>query len=133
MLRKVLSVIAGVATAFVLLMLLESLLWMIFPPPPGTDIKSPESVRAIMQSMPFATFLLQMANYALISFAGGLVASLIAGRSVAMPALIVGVLVMASGIWDSAEVGCPLWFTVISALEFIPFAYAGFLLVRKKA
>ena len=49
--RRILAVVAGIVTAFILVMLIEWLGHLIIPPPEGIDPADPESIRAMMDQI----------------------------------------------------------------------------------
>jgi hypothetical protein len=71
--------------------------------------------------------------YAAGSFAGGLVASLIAGIQQPKAAVIVGSILLVAGIMNIVSIpGHPLWFIIVGCLLYIPFSYLGYLSVQKR-
>ena len=134
MLKRIASVLIGLVVCLAVIFLLEALSAMIYPPPSGTNIKDPESVRFMMGHMPDAAFLMVLLAYILGCFSGGMVASFISGRKKPTASIIVGCIVFVSGILNVVSLpGQPVWFIVVSFILYIPFAYIGYLVVRKKA
>ena len=100
--------------------------------PTGVDPKDKNALAAAIATMPIGAFLALLVNYGLASLLGGLVASLVVGRDNKKPALIVGVLLTMAGLANCIMVPQPIWFTALNLLEYLPFAYLGFLIVQKK-
>ncbi len=123
--RRILAVLAGVAAAMVMIMALQIATSAIYPPPPGIDWTDPQAKNAYVASMPLGAFLLILVAYAVGSLIGGLAATAVSDRSSAKPAIIVGVLLTATGASNLAEIHHPLWFAVTSTLVYVPFAWLG--------
>ncbi|HZV12608.1 MAG TPA: hypothetical protein VFA55_05290 [Candidatus Kapabacteria bacterium] len=132
MLKKILSIIAGLAAALVFLYLAETALHSIYPPPPGTDLNNSESVKQMISQMPLSAFLMMVAVYALTAFVGGFVASRISdGWKPVRSWLIIGVILLLSEAPDIGPLGYPVWFAIITLLLYIPAAYLGSRVMRK--
>lgn len=123
MLRRVLAVIAGVIGGSAVIWLLEMVGYMMFPGPEGMDTADPESMRLLMKEVPVAAFVVILFAYATGSFAGGWIAVAIGEKM--RDAMITGVVLLGFGIVNLMLVPHPLWFTLISVLLYLPFAYLG--------
>jgi hypothetical protein len=133
MVRRILGVIVGLGVGFLLIMFMEESMGKFYPPPPGTDFKNPESVKTMIHNMPIGAFLMLLLGYAVASFSGGLVASLVAGVRKPIPAIIVGTLLTFSGIGNLVMMpGHPMWFAIVSSLVYIPLSYLGYLVVQSR-
>jgi predicted MFS family arabinose efflux permease len=132
MARRILSIVVALIVALGLVMGFEYLGGFLFQHP-DVDMKNPTTISDSMASMPIAAFLWVLLGYAVSSFIGGLIASLISGRTKVQPALIVGAMLMVGGIMMIIVIPYhPLWFIIASVFAYIPFAWFGHLLVRKK-
>lgn len=130
--KRILAVIIALASSFALIEIFERAGGHIFPHPP-VDMNDPKSISNMVAVMPVEAFLWILLGYAVSSFAGGLIASLISGRQKAQPALIVGAVLTAGGIMNLIMIpGHPLWFIIANAFVYIPFAWLAYLLVRSK-
>lgn len=126
-LKRILAGIAGIISAFVVVFLMEMLSAKLYPFPNNLDVNNPEQIAAYIDSLPPTASLLVMAGYALASLAGGVVATLISGRERARIAIIIGLLLTVVGLFNPD----PIWFKVTSSFIYVPFAYLGYLMVRK--
>src|SRR4051812_19169198 len=97
MAKRILGVIIGLVVGMGIIMMVETLSGKMYPPPPGIDFTKPEAIKAMMQNMPVSAFLMILLAYAAGSFAGGLVASLIAGIQQPKAAVIVGSILLVAG------------------------------------
>jgi len=123
MLRRVLAVSAGVIGGSAVIWLLEMFGYMMFPGPEGMDTADPEAMRQLMKEVPVAAFVVILLAYAAGSFAGGWIALAIGEKM--KDAMITGVVLLGFGIVNLMLVPHPLWFTLISVLLYLPFAYLG--------
>jgi len=130
MLKRILSIIGGVLIAFCFIFLAEMLSGKLYSPP-GTDFNNPDSVKKMMELLPTGAFLIVLLGYAFASFAGGITATLIGGKEQSRSALITGGVLMVGGIMNLIELHHPAWFVVVDLCLYIPFAYLGFLVVKK--
>ena len=132
MLKRVLSVIGGVLAAYIAIFFIEFIGGQMYP---GVKLEglTPEEIAVIMGNMPTGAYVMLLFGYTLGSVAGGMVTALISGRNDARPSLIVGGLLLVGGIADIIMIpGQPLWVNITSILLYIPFAYIGFLTVKKE-
>jgi hypothetical protein len=129
--RSILGVVAGAVVAFIGVMVIEAVGMKVYPPPPGLDPNNPESIRAMMKDIPAGALGFVLAGWVVGTLAGAAVAARIATRSPMVPAMIVGVLLLAAGVANLVMIPHPLWFTVASVVAILPAAYAGGRLGRR--
>lgn len=115
MTKHILPVVVGTMSAMILIRLCES------------------GVHAL-HAMPFSAALLTLllVNYMVCSFLGGILSTLVAGRISAIPAIVIGIVLTLAGLYNVINLPQPLWFFVANLLVYLPFSYAGYLVVRKK-
>ena len=133
MLKRILSVLAGVAVAMVIISLLEMAGGKIYPPASASDFSNAQVLDKLMSKMPIGEFIWLLAGYAIGSFAGGITATLVSGRDINGPAVITGGIVMVGGILNLLDIPHPFWFSITSLLMYVPFAFLGYLVARKKS
>lgn len=130
--KYILPVVVGCIVGITLITMGEMALHHVYSLPAGIDMKNKEVLAAAIRQMPTSAFIALLANYAFASFGGGLVATLIAGRTSPRAAIIVGLVLTIAGMINAFTVPNPIWFTIANVLVYIPFAYLGFLIVRQK-
>ncbi len=123
--RSLGSVIVGFVAGAVVIMAVEAVSQAIYPLPPGVDPKNPEALRAYMAVVPTGALLLVLLAWALGAFAGGLVASRLAGRAPLGHALAAASILLAGGIVNMLMIPHPAWFWVAGIAVFFPAAYLG--------
>ena len=124
MTRKILSVIAGLVTGFILIMLVETISHKIYPPP-KVDFSNSEILKKLMHEAPVGALLLIVAAWAVGSFGGGMVATLVSKELKPVYALIVGALLTLAGLGNLLMLPHPAWMWV-GLTVFIPFAFIGY-------
>ncbi len=132
MVKRILSVLAGVAVAMVIIQCGELIGSKLYPPPSDIDFQHGEALKHLMAQMPMGAFLLLLLGYAVGSFAGGLTSALVSGRETSTPSLITGMIIMAGGALNLYQIPHPMWFNIANIFVYVLFAYLGFLVVSRK-
>ena len=114
MFRNIGAALAGVVTAFVLVMLVEKVGHLIYPPPEGLDWTDVEAVETFIATLPFLALLFPMIAWVTGAFIGSLVASKIGTARPLIFAGIVGGLMLAATIANLILIPHPLWFAIVS-------------------
>jgi hypothetical protein len=127
--KRILPVLVGVISAMILIALGEAILGMLYPLPASAGADN--MAKAIAQ-MTSNEFMLLLVNYAICSFLAGIITSLVAKRTAAMPAIVVGIVLTIAGLCNVISFRQPLWFDVLNLVVYLPFVYAGYLAVRRK-
>lgn len=131
--KRLLSVVAGLAVAFLLIMVMEKISSSVYPISPNVKVETLDRTdfAEIIKNMPIGAFLFILAGYALGSFGGGLTAALIATENRVRSSLIVGAVVMLGGVMNVILIPHPMWFTICTFLAYLPFAWLGGFIVNK--
>ena len=122
------ATIAGAVVAMICISLIEVQCSSIYPTPAGVNFKDPVQLKAFLDSRPIGAYVLVLLGYAIGSFAGGFIATFLSGRIDMKRALIVGSLLTAAGLFNPD----PIWFKIISSLIYLPMAFLGFMVAKKK-
>ena len=131
--RTVLGVVAGLATMFVVIMLVELLGAQLFPPPEGIDMRDPEGLASAMAQMPLGALALVVVAWVLGAFAGGWVAAKVSVAHPRAAAVTVALAVVAGVVMMVLSFPHPLWMTVLGLALPVPVALAGARLARARA
>jgi len=123
MIRNVAAIIAGVGTAFLTVMLIDSLNHMIFPPPAGLDFSDPAAIEPYLATLPIGAFLLILASSAVAAFAGTMVASRIGTIRPFYCAVVIGGIVLAATVANFIAIPHPLWLSVATLLGIVASAW----------
>jgi len=114
MIRNIGAALAGIVTAFVLVVLVEKVGHLIYPPPADLDFSDPEAIRPYIATMPFLALLFPMIAWVVATFTGSLVASKIGTANPLIFAGVVGGLVLAATIANLIMIPHPAWFSIVS-------------------
>ncbi len=129
--RRLLAVLAGIVAAFVVIMLMEQLSTMVYPPPPGIDFKDPAQLKAFMATMPTTALLLVLLGYALGGLAGGAVAAKLSPDLPIRSAGTIAVVLVIGSLMNLRAIPSPLWFEAANLVVVALTPFAGERLVRK--
>ena len=119
MIRKISAVVLGVLTAVVIIIAIEALGHIVYPPPEGLDITDKEAVQAYIMNAPLAALLFVMAAWVVAALVGGLLACFIARETPLVSAAIVGGLVLFGTVINLYAIPHPMWFSITSVLAII--------------
>lgn len=132
-LRNILAVVAGFAIGSIVNISLVSVGPKIFPPPPEADITTMEGLKATMHLFEPENFIFPFLAHALGTFAGAVVAALIAIGNKRRAAMIVSVLFLAGGIANVFMLPSPMWFNAVDLLlAYLPMGLLAVKLVSSK-
>lgn len=112
--RNLVSIGAGVFGGTILLVVLQAVNGLVFPPPAGTDPNDPESMRRAMAAMTVPAYLGLVAAYFIATTAACTVAARVAGTEPRRRARLVGLAFVVAAIMTFREIPHPAW--VIAAI-----------------
>ncbi|MEB8330526.1 hypothetical protein OO009_14280 [Flavobacteriaceae bacterium KMM 6897] len=124
--RNVLAVLLGLVIGSVVNMGLIMTGGDVIPPPEGADVTTMEGLRASMYLFEAKNFVFPFLAHALGTFAGALLAALIAANYKMRYAFGIGAAFMLGGIINSFLLPAPSWFIVLDLVAaYIPMAWFG--------
>jgi len=97
-----------------MIMLIEKLGHIIYPPPIDLDVSNPDVMRPYIATLPFLALLFPMIAWVVATFAGTVVACKIGTANPLAFAAVVGGLVLAGTIANLIMIKHPLWFSLVS-------------------
>src|SRR5690606_40764633 len=112
-LRNILAVILGFVVGSVVNMAIVLSGPALIPPPAGVDVSDPESLAASMHLFEARHFVMPFLAHALGTFAGALVAWLVAASHKAAFAWTIGVLFLLGGTAACFMIPAPAWFMAV--------------------
>ena len=127
-LRSIAAVLAGFIAASLVMMLIETLNGRFLHPglaKAAEGIRDREALRALLATAPVSAFLVVIAGWILGGVAGGWLAARLAARAAAGHGLVLGALLLLSGVANYLMVPPPLWFWIASLAVLLPAAYLG--------
>lgn len=123
--KKALSVLAGIASGFVVVFAIEAVSHTIWPPPTGVDVTNPEDLAQIMDSIPTAAIVAVLIAWILGALVGGFVAKKVDNSEGSLPSIITGLLLMCAGIGTMIMIPHPAWMWILGIAAPIPSALFG--------
>jgi hypothetical protein len=121
--RRVGGVIAGIVLAVLIVQFAELIVHRIYPPPPGYNMRDMNDVKKFVAALPLLAMVLVLAGWLIGTLAGTFVAARV-GRS-AVPAYVVGALLLIAGIANAIVIPQPVWFSIASFIIYVGGTLAG--------
>ena len=130
MARTVGGFFTGFLTAMVVVILCQSLNFVLYPLPEGLDPSNTEELAAHVANSPTGWFLGILASYFFGCFSGGAVATKISREP--MAGICIGGVLMLGGFSNLARIEHPMWFALASSTLCIPSAWLGSQAAKKR-
>ena len=109
--KIVLGIVVGLVVGFLVISGIEYVIhFMLYPPPPGTDIRDPADLERILAAMPTAAMALVALAWFLGTLAGAWVANRISGRAVA--GWTIAAVAILGGVYSMVTATHPAWMWV---------------------
>ena len=124
--RVLLSVLLGLVIGSAVNMGLILISGRVIPPPAGADVTTMEGLKASLHLFEAKHFVFPFLAHALGTFAGALVAGLLAPNRSFAPAYVVGGLFLLAGVANVIMLPAPAWFSALDLLlAYLPAAWLG--------
>jgi hypothetical protein len=132
--KNILALLAGIVFGSIVNMGIVMISGSVISPPEGADITTMEGLKESMHLFGPEHFIMPFLAHALGTFAGALLAALIAANHKMYFALGIGVFFLAGGIGNTFLLPSPTWFTILDLLvAYIPMSYlAGKIVIKWK-
>lgn len=130
--RNILAVVFGFVAGSVVNMALVTIGPRVIPAPAGVDVSKAESIAASIHLFEPKHFVFPFLAHALGTFAGALVAYLVAASRRTVFAFVVGGLFLAGGIAASFLIPAPAWFIALDLVAaYLPMAWLAMQVGRR--
>ena len=126
MVRKILALVAGVITFWVVVTLVQLVTGLLFGMPDAETMGSPEKMKVFVMGMSVGGFIGLLLGYIIGSFASGFVMRKLSQWDSLVLPLIVGLLGTAGWAYTIVQIPHPMWVTILGFLCYIPFAILGY-------
>jgi hypothetical protein len=124
--RVLLSVLLGLVIGSAINMGLILISGRVIPPPAGADVTTMEGLKASLHLFEAKHFVFPFLAHALGTFAGALVAGLLAPNRSFVPVYVVGGLFLLGGVANVIMLPAPAWFSALDLLlAYLPAAWLG--------
>lgn len=124
-LKKTWAVVAGLLTAFIIMMVFEFANSYIYPLPNGMDVVDVAAVQAFTATLPWTAYILVLLGWIVGSFKAGCVTTYIAKERRYKLSLLVGIVLTLLGVVNNAMLGHNMFFNIVGLPMFIVFTYLG--------
>lgn len=132
MTRKIFAVIAGVITAILCFVSVETFNHQIHPFPTSLNFNNTKQVNEYMQTVPLSFWLLVLAGWAVGSVLAGFVIQKISKTDSMILSSIAGIVLTLSSITNLFAFQHPVWFMVLALILFVPAVFLGNALAKGK-
>ena len=134
-LKNILAVMAGITFGSLANMGTLTISGSIIPPPEGADVSTIDGLKSSLHLFQPKHFVFPFLAHAFGTFAGAIIAALIAFNHKMKFALGIGAFFLIGGITNTIVLPSPAWFTLLDLIvAYIPMAYlAGKLVLRKSS
>jgi hypothetical protein len=116
-LRRLAAVLLGIVIAVAIVQFAEVGVHAMNPPPPGTEMRDLAQVKAYVAALPLSALLLVLGGWLVGTLLGTWTAARV-GRS-AIPAFVVGAILLCAGIANAFIIPQPMWFSIASFAIYI--------------
>lgn len=116
-LRRIFAVLLGIVIAVAIVQFSELGVHAMNPPPAGTDMRDMNQVKAYVAALPLIALLLVLGGWLAGTLLGTWSAARV-GRS-AIPAYVVGAILLCAGIANAFIIPQPMWFSIASFVVYI--------------
>ncbi len=116
--QSLIATFAGILAAIIIIMFVEMINSQAYPPPAGMDMNDSEAVKAYIASLPMTASFIILAGWGLGTFVGTWLAQRISGKNNGRPALLVGLIMLISGIANMLVFPHPSWFWFLGVAVF---------------
>ena len=122
--RGILAIVLGLVVGSVVNMGIILLGSKLIPPPAGVDVSDAESIAASMHLFEPRHFVTPFLAHAAGTFAGALVAFLLAARAKPLFAYVIGALFLMGGVAAATMIPAPAWFIGLDLIAaYVPMAW----------
>ncbi|MFI5335557.1 MAG: hypothetical protein ACHQ5A_02150 [Opitutales bacterium] len=132
LLRNLLALLSGALAAGVIIIVIETMGAMAYPPPPGFDPRNAAAMRIFIASLPVGAFLYILAAYLAGTFTGVFVATRFSLRRPARQGWLLGLVFLISGVVNFLKYPHPAWFVAASLAAFLGATWFGVRLGRPR-
>jgi MFS family permease len=131
--NRVLPVIAGLATGWLVIFVLEAVNHQIYPPPTELDFTDKAALTQFMETLPTMAFVLLLISWMIGAFVAGMVGAKVKQQNSRNTTIIIGVILAMGSIINMIMIPHPVWLMILASVGYVPFAYFGGKLVSEKS
>jgi hypothetical protein len=128
---KLWPVIAGLLSAFIIIMIFEFINSFFYTIPEGLDTSDVNALHEFTASLPWTAYILVFLGWVIGSFKAGCVTAYLAKESRYRMSFVVGIILTLIGIANNMIIGHDTLFNILALPVFIIFTYLGHRYLRK--
>ncbi|MBL7979122.1 MAG: hypothetical protein JNN12_12340 [Bacteroidetes Order II. Incertae sedis bacterium] len=125
MLKNILAVLAGLLSAIIIVTIGDAVAGYLAPPPFGSDLKNPDTLKTYIQGIPDPILALMLLFWLSSSLVAGYVSARIAPAAARTLSLICGGILLFGALLNMTMLPHPIWMMILAGIGYIPAAYAG--------
>lgn len=129
--RIVFATMTGVISSFVVIILVEMLSHLFYPPPKGIDYNDMKVLADYVKTLPLGAFILPIVAHALGIFSGMTIARIIDRTSMVPQYILSGFLVFGT-VMNAFSLPHPKWFLITDIIIVLVAGYFGIIIAKKK-
>lgn len=126
--RQILSIIAGLSTAYLIIVMANMIKEGLYPTPVELDFSNKQQVEAWFDTLPAKAFLITAISHALSAFSAGFISSLVSGVSRYIFGLISVTVIFVTAIIYLLSYNFPAWFVISDTLATAVLGFFGVIL-----
>lgn len=126
--RQLLSIIAGLSTAYLIIVMANMIKEGLYPTPMELDFSNRQQVEAWFETLPPKSFLITAIGHALAAFSAGFISSLVSGTSRFIFGLISVTVIFVTTIIFLFTYNFPVWFVITDTLATAVLGFFGVIL-----
>jgi hypothetical protein len=131
-LRNLVVLVLSVVVGAIVISVVQSVNWMLFPPPAGFDFSDPVAVERMVANMPFGAWVGLELSYALGCLSCGLLIGAFAASRPLLLAAIAGVVFTLAGFANMAMIPTPLVMAILTTVTYLPCTLLGAWLMARR-
>ena len=131
MARNVIAVIMGLVVAFLVVLGVQSINYMLYPIPSGIDPNNTEQMLEYIDQLPATAFVIVLLAHFFGSLFGAWCASMVASSHQFRISIGLALFLLVMGLLNIVQVPQPLWFIITDLFTYIPGAIIGYRLFKR--
>lgn len=124
MLKRIVSIILGLAAAVVVIMIVEAISHILFPVAP-IDMNNKEAIKQFMADLPVGAMVIVLTAWIMGSFFGAITSTLINKENGLRNSITVGIIILVLSVLNLIMLPSPVWMWVGALTLIVPAAWAG--------
>lgn len=126
--RQILSIIAGLSTAYLIIVMANMIKEGLYPTPMDLDFNQKTLVEAWFSTLPAKAFMITAISHALASFSAGFISSLVSGQNRYIFGMISVAIIFVTAIIYLFTYKFPTWFVITDTLATAVLGFLGVIL-----